>query len=428
MEEILQKVVAANNRFSFSLFNAISQQEPSENVFFSPFSIAMCLSMVSNGASGETRRAILKTLGLQQWDLNEINQAVRRLIAGFPKVQKKSNSILDEMNRASRILKMRDADWTKLDEDYWNEIREVIGIGHTIKKHFYLTVANSLWVNKDVKFEKQFLAFSRDNYEAEISALDFANSASLGVINNWIRKATSGTIREVITQLPPATMIMVVNAIYFKAFWKEQFLKSRTKSSLFTLLDGELVDCQMMSCTSTYHYWEDNDLQIIRLPYDSQEINIDIGMYVLLPKRKEEFVSLLQKLALRKWETLINQVNNQRLYGEISLPRFRVEYSRDITPDLKVLSMECAFDPDCADFSHMSTTLPQLWLSKVQHKAFIKVDEEGTEAGAVTASIMVGAMPRSPAFHMVVDHPFVYMISDKRTDSILFMGITTDPR
>ena len=224
---------------------------------------------------------------------------------------------------------------------------------------------------------------------------------------------------------------MIANAIYFKAFWQDQFRKEHTQAEPFTLLSGEEVECQMMHHGWSFNYWQDDDLEAIRLPYVAPNINSDIGMYIVLSKRRQQFASsFLQRMTFSKWEAVVNNVDHQRLYGEIALPRFNAEYERDVADDLKALGMECAFNSQCADFSQMSKSAAQIWLSNVLHKAFIKVDEEGTEAGAATVVMHVGGVggPRIPVFHMVVDHPFIYVIKDNNTGAILFMGVTTDPR
>jgi serpin B len=170
-----------------------------------------------------------------------------------------------------------------------------------------------------------------------------------------ISQATQGTIREMVREIPAATLFMLVNAVYFNAFWKDQFSKAKTKVEKFTLQSGEQTDCSMMYQHWKYHYWEDNDLQMIRIPYESVQ-DLDLGMYIILPKYSQDLNKIVSSLDIERWNSLLERVHRQFVYGDLGLPRLKADYERKLEDDLLALGMELAFTPK-ADFSAM-TNIP----------------------------------------------------------------------
>jgi serpin B len=434
MEDTLQQVVAANNRFGFKLLDSLSQKELKTNIIFSPFSIAMCLTLVANGAANETQHEMLTVLD-QELDLDAINQANRELMIRFDvektvgEVPVKSRRTVDEIHKEMDLLRSDGRDHTSQLIELRREILDPYWHKQRVKNHFQLTIANALWTQIGTDLEPQMRVKGQDYYKARVSALNFADWNSVNVINSWVKSATQNTIRQLVSSIARDTVFIAANAIYFKAKWTNQFLKSSTRLQKFTLLNGDKVDRHMMYQPGHFNYWEDDDIQMIKLPYNAAEN--DVAMYVILPKQIEQLKHLLRRLDLAQCESLINRANLQSLYGEIVLPQFNTEYDWNLIKDLQGLGMIRAFHPLQADFSQLCTIPPRIWLDLVQHKAFIKVDEEGTEAAAATmvrAHRGYGGPRPIFDFHMIVDHPFIYLIRENETGSILFMGVTLDPR
>ncbi|MEP7286706.1 MAG: serpin family protein [Chloroflexota bacterium] len=456
MEQDFKHIYDASNRFGLNLLKVLARDELPENIFFSPLSISMCLTIAANGANDQTLQEMLRMLELNEFSLNEINSANQYLISEFTidetnkieadsepgpepnpddivliKKRRVPRAELDAAYRVIDIIKSTSDEkvWiAQLGEDYFRQMRaaQLVMASAEIDQRFRLSLANSLWVKQGIEFASSFLATTRDTYNAEVASVDFRDKATPEIINGWISRVTQGTIREMVGEISPATVFMLANAIYFKAFWKHQFSKAKTKQEKFTLITGEQTDCFMMHRQGNYHYWEDNDLQMISIPYESVA-QLDLGMYIILPKRSQDLHKLISELSAEKWDALIDQVHRNIMYGEFSLPRFKAEYERNLTNDLNGLGIAMAFTPH-ADFSAMSAMASELWISQVAHKAFIKVDEEGTEAAAVTRSMYVGGISEPQrVFKMIVDHPFIYAIRDHKTGALLFMGVTMQP-
>ncbi|MCT7950867.1 serpin family protein [Ancylothrix sp. C2] len=375
-EEINQKLVAANTRFGFKLFSQIQKKQASKNVFISPSSVAMALTMAYNGSSGETQKAMTKALELQGLTLEEIN---------------KSNLLLKQaLTTADPQIK--------------------------------LAIANSLWANQQVTLNPDFIQKNQQYYDAEISKLNFSDPASVGTINNWVKKQTNGKITEIVDQLQPDQILWLINAIYFKGNWSEPFAKEATKNRPFTLLNGSKKQHPLMSQSDRYQYLENDQFQAISLPYG----NGQMSFYVFLPKSGKSLDSFYNSLNAQTWEQWMKQFRSRQ--GSISLPRFKLEYDISLNEALKALGMAPAFNRQQADFSGMSNVKANI--DEVKHKTFVEVNEEGTEAAAVTGvGIRTTSAPaRSEPFEMVVDRPFFSVIRDNKTGTILFMGSIVDPQ
>lgn len=371
-----ERLVAANTRFGFKLFSQILEQngEPT-NLMVSPTSVAIALTMTYNGASSTTQQAMAEALELEGMSLEEINQA---------------NAALE--------LALENAD-----------------------PEVQLAIANSLWGREDVSFNPDFLQRNRDFYSAEIASLDFTNPDAIATINNWVSRNTQEKIPEIIREISPNAVLFLINATYFKGNWTTPFNPGQTSDRPFTLLNGSQNQHPTMSQRGRYAYLENDQFQAVSLPYGESE---RLTMYVFLPRENSSLSAFQQNLTAENWEAWINQFGRRE--GAIRLPRFRLEYETQLNDVLEALGMAVAFDADQADFSGMSDE--PLSISRVQHKTFIEVNEEGTEAAAVTSvEIRATSAAVIPPFQMTVDRPFFYAIRDNQTGTVLFMGTVVEP-
>ncbi|MGI0490427.1 serpin family protein [Alkalinema pantanalense CENA528] len=368
------QLIAANTRFGFNLLAAVRQSDRSRNVFISPSSVAISLSMLYNGAAGETQKAMSEALQLQ--DLS-----------------------LDAVNAANETLK------TRLESD---------------NAKVKLTIANSLWAKQGISFNNEFLSRNQKFYQAKVSSLNFADPKSPQVINNWVKRNTNGRIEKIVDRLNPEDVLYLINAIYFKGNWEKPFDKQQTREQPFQLANGQPKKHPMMQQFGKYPYYETNDFQAISLPYSDRHLSL----YVFLPKQGKMLDTWAESLTAENWERWRQQFSKRD--GEIVLPRFKLEYSTELKDALTALGMKPAFIPGVADFSNLSDR--STFIGQVKHKTFVEVNEEGTEAAGVT-SIGIGttSIPKNPPFQIVVDRPFFCMLYDQQTETILFMGTIVDP-
>lgn len=370
-------VITANTQFGFSLFNEIRTTEQNENIFISPFSVSVALAMTLNGASGETEQAMVNTLQLQGLDSEAIN-------AGYA------------------------------------GLRQVL---LTSDPKVILTIANSLWARQDVPFKQDFLQRNTQFFGAEVSTLDFTDPNTLNTINQWVNTNTNGKISKILDEINPAAVLFLINAIYFKGSWQTEFDPLHTRDGAFHLATGGEKQVAMMTRTGDYQYYEnyEENFHAISLPYGDGRIS----MYIFLPRRESNFNTLLDNLNAENWENWMSQFREQEVL--LAMPKFKLEYEKMLNNPLESLGMGIAFAPGLADFSRMATleTLGKnLYIGEVLHKAVVEVNEEGTEAAAVT-SVGVRATSVPPAF--IVDQPFFFAIRDNDTKTVLFMGIVADP-
>jgi serine protease inhibitor len=371
------ELVRADNRLGLDIFSYLSVERPQENVFISPLSIALALQMTAHGAANLTWDAMAGAMYAGHLDRSGIlagNADLRnQLLKADPKVR--------------------------------------------------LDIANSLWLRKGVKLQKRFSDDCAKYYGAGVTVLDFARADAVTTINNWVAKNTGDRIKQVISQLTPDEIIVLINAIYFKGKWTKEFDPRETGTRSFYFADGKTTDRKMMNREGRYRYREDGEMQAVALPYGDGRLN----MYIFLPREKEGLGGLVAGLGPEVMDRLFDAFSERK--GEIVLPRFKIEFENSLTKVLKLLGMGPAFSPG-ADFSGMVVPPSTAAISEVIHKTFIEVNEEGTEAAAVTAVRMVAtAMPnRDENFSLVCDHPFLVAIRDDVTGSVLFLGAIYDPK
>jgi serpin B len=376
-------------KFGFKLFSEVLKNDRGENnVFISPLSVDIALAMTYNGASGTTQQAMAKTLELQGMNLPEINSSYAAAL----------KQLLDNPD---------------------GEVQ--------------LNIANSLWANQDVSFAPDFLQRTQYFYQGKVSNLNFQDAAAPSMINNWVKENTNGKITNIVGSLQPKDVLFLISAIYFKGKWTNEFDKSQTAQYPFYITSGKQKQYPMMSQSGNYRYYESNQFQAVSLPYGKDGKDGKFSFYIFLPKQNSNLNAFYQNLNVENWEKWMTQFSKQK--GFIRLPRFKTHYEVKLDDALKTLGMEEAFSEN-ANFSGMGKgnnfdiSEVKHKISEVKHKTFLEVNEEGTEAAAVTSvqieSIMM-ARPIQPPFQMIVDRPFFCAIRDNQTGSVLFMGSIIDP-
>ena len=363
----VSSVTSANTRFGFKLLQDLREREPGANIFISPLSISIALTMTYNGAAGETEHAMAEVLeigGLDRDTVNHSNAALR-------------NSLEDPDPKVE------------------------------------ISIANSIWSRQGVEFNPDFLERNRVFFGAEVASLDFSALEATEIINEWVNTNTNGKIEKIVDKINPQTLLFLINAIYFKGNWQDEFNKSMTRQGIFHLSDGSEKRVEMMRREGEYPYFRGTNFEATRLPYGDGRL----GMYIFLPNRDSNLNKFLENLNAENWEGWISQFQDRR--HEMMLPRFKLEYEVRLNDTLEALGMGIAFGSG-ADFSGMG---PSLFISEVRHKTFVEVNEEGTEAAAVTAVVGVKSIPS--VFR--VDRPFFFAIYDAETETILFMGTVTEP-
>jgi serpin B len=371
-----EKLVAANTRFGFKLFSEIRKRDANENIFISPASLALALAMTYNGAGGQTGQAIAKTLELQQLSLQQVNLGNAALKASLANLDAK----------------------------------------------VHLAIANSLWGRQGEPFKPEFIKRTQDFYGAQVRNVDFGAPNAPDIINRWVKQSTNSKIDKILEKndIDASTIAVLINAIYFHADWMVPFAKEKTQARPFTLSDGSQKQHPMMFQKVDYaSYYKNEMFQAIGLPYGEGRLS----MYIFLPHQGVSLKTFYENLNAQNWEKWMSEFQTQEKGVILGLPRFHVEYEIDLKESLKALGMEKVFDAG-ADFTEIT---PQGFaISKIKHKTFLDVSEEGTEAAGVTA--VGGTRGGGPDITMIVDRPFFCAIRDEETGTILFMGSIVDPK
>lgn len=378
LTSVEKTLVEADNSFGLKVFQAINQDEKNKNVFISPLSISMALGMTLNGANGATKEAMqhaLELAGLSDQQINENYQSLIDLLVGLdPKVK--------------------------------------------------FQIANSIWYRNDFAFKESFININKQYFYTKVAGLDFSNPQSANIINGWVDENTNGKIKKIVDQIEAHIVMFLINAIYFKGTWTYEFDKSQTQDDLFNLPDGSQKTVPMMTQSRELPYYENDQFQAVDLPYGDGLFS----MTIILPApdiNAEDFLSALSAENWNQWTGSFSKRN-----GVLYFPRFKLEYEKLLNDALKSLGMAIAFDQNQADFTRMFDKVGglNLFIDKVKHKSFVEVNEEGTEAAAVT-SVEIGLTsvgPGSP-FVMRVDRPFIFAIRESHSGTILFVGKIVNP-
>jgi len=369
-----------NNYFAMDLYQEIRKGE-SNNIFFSPFSIFSALSMVAEGSKNITWNEMSCVLHLQQ----------------------------DNNTR-------------------WNAFLNLIRTINATDKDYKLYTANNLWLQKDFTFLADYLDIVTNYYLAELANLDFISDpeGARQIINQRVEDLTCGKITNLFPSgtINSYTRLVLTNAIYFKATWKYKFKKEETFEQDFTISTGNTMKVQMMH-QKFYRQIENfyDKAKVLELPY----INDEVSMFIFLPEidKMTELESTMTIENLNSWLSARKTQNNPIVYIDLALPKFRIETKYILNNTLSNMGMSSAFNDYLADFSGM-TGFKGLYITTVVHKAFVAVDEEGTEAAAATG-VGMGITSVPPATPFIVDHPFIFMICENSTNAILFMGKVITP-
>jgi serine protease inhibitor len=372
-----QKLASANNGFAFKLLKQLAQDQPGTNIFISPSSASTVLQMVCNGAGGQTKvemQQVLGTTGLQPDALNQAN-----------------SDFDDSLNK--------------------------------VNTNVVLTTANAIWYRQGTPVKPAFIACNQQFFGATVDALDFNDPRSIDVMNTWASEKTHGRIKRIADgMINPLTDLLLANAVYFKGKWEVPFEMKSTKDRVFHLRGGGQKKLPMMEQARKFTYRRGTGYQAVRLPYQGW----NLAMYVFLPDPGSSPEKLLGIMNGDTWERVTEPGFSER-QGTVVLPRFKLEYGVELKQPLKALGMKAAFATN-ADFSGISSQ--PLHVEAVRQRTFVEVNEEGTEAAAVTAvalkSMGIEMNPPKP-FEMIVDRPFLFLIEDKQTKTILFMGVMFDP-
>jgi serine protease inhibitor len=369
------KRAEADNSFAFKMFREVSNHN-GDNAFFSPLSINIALGMLFNGASGDTHSEIVEALGIADFSETEINEYYQKI----------SQALLE------------------------------------IDPTMDIAIANSIWYRNNFSVKNRFVEIGKEYFDAEVQALNFNSSRAANTINNWCAEKTNNKIKNLIGSAIPNDMMMyLVNALYFKNQWQMdlKFDKEKTKLDNFTKANNQKKKVNMMEQTSLMYYYADEKMQCVEMDYGNRAFS----MVAILPSNNMNINQLIDYLDNEK---LLNAVNNFRWQKVwLKLPRFKIECDFSLSEPLKYLGLGQMFNGGFANISD-----DDLWVSDIIQKTFVEVNEEGTEAAAATTVIMVGASGRPKKVEPVrffADRPFLFLIREKSTGVILFIGRMDEP-
>jgi len=372
-------IVEGNNIFTFDIYAQLKKSDG--NLFFSPYSISTALAMTYAGARGNTATQMANVL--------HFNLGQERLHPAFSELMRSLTAGSKEGN-------------------------------------YQINIANALWGQSGYNFYKQFVNITKNYYNAKFKEVDFKNKTekTRKIINRWVEKKTNYKIKNLIKRgvLTPLIRLILTNAVYFKGNWLLPFHPSLTRLSSFTLIEGEKVEVPMMNRPAKFNYSEKEMLQILEMPYASE----DLSMIILLPKQTDGLKEIENLLTLEKVKSWLSALKKQEVV--VFIPKFKITSEFILSKMLKSLGMTDAFSMELADFSGIAPDAMGLYISEVIHKAFVDVNEEGTEAAAATAVVVKElSFPKERAVFRA-DHPFIFIIRDMRSGSILFLGRIMDPR
>ena len=374
-------ITEGNNKFAFRLYQKIQGNDRDRNLVFSPLSISAALAMAYAGAKNETALQMASNLEFPQ------------------------------------------------EGDFHNRFCQLLGdLRHREGDAFRLNIANGLWAQKKFHFLDDYFSLVRSAYGAEINNAGFSDDTEREKtrleINGWVEQKTNDKIKNLLNpgDLTSMTRLVLVNAIYFYGEWAEPFRRESTRPGIFTQTDGKEIMAPYMNQHKRYNYYEDTNIQAIELPYRNNEVS----MLIFLPVAKDGLAAFEESLRNNRYKDIFGSMQHADV--RLSLPKFQVTCKVLLSSILSQMGMPLAFSPEGADFSGM-TGMRDLYISKVIHQAFIRVDEKGTEAAAATAIIADRTMAPQMQEVKVFDanHPFLFLIRDNSTGSILFMGKIMNP-
>jgi serine protease inhibitor len=362
----MEKRIGQDNEFAFDLLKKTIAGFDQANVFVSPLSVSIALGMAWNGANGQTKTEMETALKMSGISVSDINEYYKLMQTTLP----------------------------------------------TIDPTTKLSIANSLWYRTGFPVKSDFLQINSDYFNAYVRELDFSQAWAKDTINNWCAKKTNKLIPSIIDYISPDMRMYLINAVYFKGIWRQKFETKSTVEANFTNELGTVVKVNMMSQTDTFAYAQDNYAKYLDMPYGNKAFS----MTIILPSEEKTTADVLNYLTPVNWNNTLSAMTKGEVI--VKIPRFKVENKFKLNSVLKSMGMNLAFS-DFADFSKIS--VQSLMISEVLHKTYVVVNEEGTEAAAVTSvGMMTTSMPVVKEF--IVNKPFLYLIREKSTGVILFIG------
>ncbi len=370
------KIIAADNQFGFELFQKVnaSLAEP-KNTMISPLSVSLALAMVYNGTDGNTKKQMEEMLHKTNLTADDINQSYKDLVAGL----------------ASHDPKVE------------------------------LSIANAIFYRNTFPVKSSFITTDQNYYQAEVDGLDFTKTADvLKTVNGWVNTRTKGKIESIISEVNPEDVMYLLNAIYFNGEWKYRFDSQATANLNFTKEDQTVVQTPTMYIENPFNYYSNSTFELLEMPYGSGKYS----MLIFLPETGKKTGDVVAMLTAENMNNWISKLTEQK--KQVYLPKFEFKFDKSLVDELKVLGMTDAFNDMKANLTGISDAA-KLVISEVMHKSYIKVDERGTEAAAVTG-ITVGTTSVGPDNSFRADHPFVFAIREKDTNAILFIGKVMNPK
>lgn len=370
------QLIQNNNQFGLELFKEVANNtDTTKNLMISPLSASLALSMTYNGAAGTTKTAFENTFHYDGMTTEEINQSM--------------NDLCNKLTGVDPLVTFK--------------------------------LANSIWYKNTFNVEQNFLNVNKTYYNAEVRALNFSDPNSTNTINNWVNDNTNGKIPTIIDQIDPLTVMYLINATYFKGNWRSKFDPSQTINKPFTLENGTVKEVPTMSQETKMGLLSNDMFTAVELPYGRG----NFSMVLILPNTDKTIQDVEDAMNQTNWKTWMENMQDSVSRG-IRLPKFTFSYKKILNQGLRNLGLGIAFDKDNADFSKINPNVKPLYITEVKQKDFIKVDEEGTEAAAVT-SVSMGATSVGPLPYISFNRPFLFVIKEKFTGTILFIGRVMDP-
>ncbi len=367
------KLADASVTFGLQLYRDVAVTETQPNLMLSPLSASMALGMTMNGAEGETLAAMRTSLGFGTLSESDVNQAYRGLIAQ---------------------LLARDGKVT-------------------------FNLANSIWYERALPVKQPFVDAAKTYFDAEVSALNFSDPNAPKTISSWAERETGGRIKELVKEIDPAEVMFLVNAVYFKAPWTQQFDPSSTRNGSFIRKDGSSVNTPLMSHDGRFRFVDNNEVIGLELFYGDSSFSM-----VLLAPASGNNVSVIEQKLTPAWlDGVFANLRDGR--AMVTMPKFKLEYGKKLNDALENLGMSIAFDQGRADFYRIADIRPnRLYISRVEQKTYIDVNESGTEAAAAT-SVGIGVTSLPP--QITLNRPFLYLIRERESGAVLFIGRVGDP-
>jgi len=369
------KIIAADNQFGFEIFQKVnaSLSEP-KNTMISPMSISLALAMVYNGTNGDTKKQMEDMLHKSGLTPDDINQSYKELVSALsshdPKVE--------------------------------------------------LAISNAIFYRNSFSVKNDFITTNQNYYQAEVAGLDFTKTTeTLNKVNGWVKTNTKGKIDKIIESVSDDDVMYLLNAIYFNGEWQYRFDPKETTDMPFTKEDNQVVQAPTMTIENPYNYYSHQNFQMLEMPYGSGKYS----MLIFLPASGKNTNSVISSLTAENVNDWLSKMTEQK--KKVYLPKFEFKFDDSLVDELTALGMTDAFSEAKANLSGISDAA-KLFVSEVMHKSYIKVDERGTEAAAVTG-ITVGVTSIGPDTSFRVDHPFVFAIREKDTKAILFIGKVLNP-